>query len=79
MTQILRYFSAAAVLALPLTGAAFAQSVELRYATSAPPKTVWEMQVVRFQKQIEDGSKGSLADRIRALQARSSRLSTSAT
>ena len=60
MTQILRYLCAAAVLALPLTGAAFAQSVELRYATSAPPKTVWEMQVVRFQKQVEDGSKGSL-------------------
>ena len=60
MTQILRYLSAAAALALPLTGAAFAQSVELRYATSAPPKTVWEMQVVRFQKQVEDGSKGSL-------------------
>ena len=60
MTQILRYLSAAAALALPLTGAAFAQSVELRYATSAPPKTVWEMQVQRFQKQVEDGSKGSL-------------------
>jgi TRAP-type C4-dicarboxylate transport system substrate-binding protein len=37
-----------------------AQTVELRYATSAPPKTVWEMQVQRFQKQVEDGSKGSL-------------------
>jgi TRAP-type transport system periplasmic protein len=43
-------------------GAAMAQSppVELRYATSAPPKTVWEMQVQRFQKQVEEGSKGSL-------------------
>lgn len=41
------------------TGAA-AQSIELRYATSAPPKTVWEMQVQRFQKQVEDASKGSL-------------------
>ncbi len=41
-------------------GAAWAQTVELRYATSAPPKTVWEMQVQRFQKQVEDGSKGSL-------------------
>jgi len=60
MTQIVRYLSAAAALALPLTGAAFAQTVELRYATSAPPKTVWEMQVVRFQKQVEDASKGSL-------------------
>ena len=60
MTQSLRYLSVAAALALPLTGAASAQSVELRYATSAPPKTVWEMQVQRFQKQVEDGSKGSL-------------------
>jgi TRAP-type C4-dicarboxylate transport system substrate-binding protein len=41
------------------TGAA-AQTIELRYATSAPPKTVWEMQVQRFQKQVEEASKGSL-------------------
>ena len=43
-------------------GAAFAQPspVELRYATSAPPKTVWEMQVQRFQKQVEQSSGGSL-------------------
>jgi len=60
MTQRLRYLSVAAALALPLSGAAFAQTVELRYATSAPPKTVWEMQVQRFQKQVEEGSKGSL-------------------
>ena len=60
MTRALRILSAAALLALPLSGAALAETVELRYATSAPPKTVWEMQVVRFQKQTEDGSKGSL-------------------
>jgi TRAP-type C4-dicarboxylate transport system substrate-binding protein len=44
------------------TSGAFAQTapVELRYATSAPPKTVWEMQVQRFQKQVEDESKGTL-------------------
>jgi len=60
MTQGLRYLSVAAALALPLTGVASAQTVELRYATSAPPKTVWEMQVQRFQKQVEEGSKGSL-------------------
>ena len=43
-------------------GAVLAQPApaELRYATSAPPKTVWEMQVQRFQKQVEEGSKGSL-------------------
>jgi TRAP-type C4-dicarboxylate transport system substrate-binding protein len=49
-------------LALAWTGAALGQPapVELRYATSAPPKTVWEMQVQRFQKQVEEASKGSL-------------------
>ena len=53
---------ASLALFLVSTGAALAQSapVELRYATSAPPKTVWEMQVQRFQKQVEEGSKGSL-------------------
>jgi TRAP-type C4-dicarboxylate transport system substrate-binding protein len=60
MQHALRYLTAATALTLPLTGAAFAQTVELRYATSAPPKTVWEMQVVRFQKQVEDASKGTL-------------------
>ena len=39
---------------------ALAQPVELRYATSAPPKTVWEMQILRFQKQVEEASKGTL-------------------
>ncbi len=50
------------VFALAWAGGALAQSasVELRYATSAPPKTVWEMQVQRFQKQVEDASKGTL-------------------
>lgn len=35
-------------------------AVELRYATSAPPKTVWAMQVERFQQQVIDNSKGTL-------------------
>lgn len=34
--------------------------VELRYATSAPPKTPWAMQVERFQQQVVENSKGSL-------------------
>ena len=53
-----------AALALPLAGAALGQAdaAELRYATSAPPKTVWEMQVQRFQKQVEDASKGEPQD-----------------
>jgi len=61
MSHTLPILSAAAALALAASaGSAFAQAVELRYATSAPPKTVWEMQVVRFQKQVEEASKGTL-------------------
>jgi TRAP-type C4-dicarboxylate transport system substrate-binding protein len=62
MRHILPKLSAAGAVACALTwtAAATGQTVELRYATSAPPKTVWEMQVQRFQKQVEDGSKGSL-------------------
>ena len=61
MTKILRSLLGAAI-GLSWAGSALAQSaaVELRYATSAPPKTVWEMQILRFQKQIEELSKGSL-------------------
>jgi TRAP-type C4-dicarboxylate transport system substrate-binding protein len=52
---------AGAVLGLSWAAAlAQSQPVELRYATSAPPKTVWEMQVQRFQKQVEEASKGTL-------------------
>ena len=53
---------AGAALGLALAAGASAQSapVELRYATSAPPKTVWEMQILRFQKQIDELSKGTL-------------------
>jgi len=53
---------AGAALGLALATGALAQSapVELRYATSAPSKTVWEMQVLRFQKQIDELSKGTL-------------------
>ena len=56
-----RYPAALAALALVLTGAALGQAdaVELRYATSAPPKTVWEMQVVRFQKQVEEEARAA--------------------
>ena len=62
MTRNLRAVSATAAVACALTwaGWATAQTVELRYATSAPPKTVWEMQVQRFQKQVEETSKGTL-------------------
>jgi TRAP-type C4-dicarboxylate transport system substrate-binding protein len=54
--------NACAALGLALATGASAQSapVELRYATSAPPKTVWEMQILRFQKQVDELSKGTL-------------------
>jgi TRAP-type transport system periplasmic protein len=54
--------TAGAALGLALATGVSAQSapVELRYATSAPPKTVWEMQILRFQKQVDELSKGSL-------------------
>jgi TRAP-type C4-dicarboxylate transport system substrate-binding protein len=53
---------ASAALGLVWATGASAQSapVELRYATSAPPKTVWEMQILRFQKQVDEVSKGTL-------------------
>src|SRR5262245_35880245 len=51
---------AAAALGLAWATGASAQAVELRYATSAPPKTVWEMQILRFQKQVDELSKGTL-------------------
>lgn len=40
---------------------AFAQGAkELRYASSAPPNTVWAMQIERFAKQIDEASGGKL-------------------
>jgi TRAP-type C4-dicarboxylate transport system substrate-binding protein len=52
--------AATAILGLAWATGATAQAVELRYATSAPPKTVWEMQILRFQKQVDELSKGTL-------------------
>lgn len=62
MAALLRSFSLAFGVGCVWFGTALAQPapVELRYATSAPPKTVWEMQVQRFQKQVEEASKGTL-------------------
>lgn len=53
---------AGSVAGVAVVGTALAQGtpVELKYATSAPPKTVWAMQIERFEKQVADGSKGSL-------------------
>jgi TRAP-type C4-dicarboxylate transport system substrate-binding protein len=50
----------AAFASIACTALAQPTAVELRYATSAPPKTVWEMQVQRFQKQVDDATKGAL-------------------
>jgi TRAP-type C4-dicarboxylate transport system substrate-binding protein len=50
--------SAAALLLAPPAGAQGAK--ELRYASSAPPKSVWAMQTERFAKDVEETSKGKL-------------------
>lgn len=51
--------AAAALLATSLT-AATAQTTEIKYASTAPPKTVWAMQVERFATVVTEASKGSL-------------------
>ena len=57
------YLGAATALAMMVTaaGAAAQQNpVELRYTTGAPDKTPWVMQLRRFEKDVEEESKGSL-------------------
>lgn len=50
-----------AVLALAQVGPAFAQGAkELRYASSAPPNTVWAMQTERYAKLVGEESGGKL-------------------
>lgn len=49
----------AALLATSLT-VATAQTTEIKYASTAPPKTVWAMQVERFASVVTEASKGSL-------------------
>jgi TRAP-type transport system periplasmic protein len=51
---------AAAAAAAVGFSAASAQQVELKYASTAPPKTVWAMQVERFATEVTDGSKGTI-------------------
>jgi TRAP-type C4-dicarboxylate transport system substrate-binding protein len=51
--------SSAALLAATAIAAAQAP-VELRYASTAPPKTVWAMQVERFAADVTETSKGTL-------------------
>jgi TRAP-type transport system periplasmic protein len=45
-----------------LAAQAFAQTapIDVKYASTAPPKTVWATQVERFAADVTDGSKGSL-------------------
>jgi len=53
-------FAAAAALLCGIQ-VAFAQGAkELRYASSAPPNTVWDMQTQRYAKEIGDASGGKL-------------------
>lgn len=57
------YLGAAVALATlaAATGAAAQQkAVELRYTTGAPDKTPWVMQLQRFEKDVDEESKGSL-------------------
>lgn len=50
----------AAICALAFQGPVQAEPVKLRYASSAPPKTVWAMQTERLTKDINELSKGAL-------------------
>ena len=51
----------ATAFAITQSGPAVAQGAkELRYASSAPPNTVWAMQIERFAKQVEEASGGKL-------------------
>jgi TRAP-type transport system periplasmic protein len=64
MTVSKAYFSvAASAAALLLTGGhALAQGtpIEIKYATSSPPKTVWAMQAERFATEVGTDSKGAV-------------------
>jgi TRAP-type C4-dicarboxylate transport system substrate-binding protein len=63
MKAVKNGFTLVAAGAAMLCGAqiAFAQGAkELRYASSAPPNTVWAMQIERFAKQIDEASAGKL-------------------
>lgn len=57
--HIVRVAAAASVLATSLT-VATAQTTEIKYASTAPPKTVWAMQVERFASVVTESAKGSL-------------------
>lgn len=54
-----RRAGAAVAFALLSAGTAQAQSTEIRYASSAPPKTVWAMQTERLAKMVSDKSGGA--------------------
>ncbi len=48
------------VVGLAPVGAALAQPTEVRYASSAPPNTVWAMQTERFANLVNEKSKGTI-------------------
>lgn len=59
MRTIIRWAALAAAAGLVVP--ASAQSpIEIKYATTAPPKTVWAMQVERFASDVGEASKGTL-------------------
>jgi TRAP-type C4-dicarboxylate transport system substrate-binding protein len=57
---VLAAFAIAAAVAPAQLALAQGAPVELRYASSAPPKTVWAMQVDRFAANVAELSKGSM-------------------
>ena len=58
--SILSAAMATIVLAVAPAAAQESKSVELRYASGAPPKTVWAMQVERYVQNVDDESHGAL-------------------
>jgi len=57
---ILSAAMAAVVLAVAPASAQESKPVDLRYASGAPAKTVWAMQVERYAKNVDDESRGTL-------------------
>ncbi len=51
---------AAALTLAPTLGAAQQKPASLRYTSGAPPKTPWVAQIERFQKAVDEESKGAL-------------------
>ncbi len=60
MKQLVAGVAGMACLAVCFGAAAQQKTAELRYTTGAPDKTPWVMQLQRFEKDVEEESKGTL-------------------